>query len=67
MTDDAQTSARFPRPVLDRLKGYGLKGETYADIVSGLMDRVDREEYIREMVRRARDKKSLIDDKSVRF
>lgn len=67
MTTDVQTSARFPRSVLDRLKGYGLKDETYADIVTNLMDRVDRQEYIAEQFRRARDKKNLIADKSVKF
>ncbi|HEX9817110.1 MAG TPA: hypothetical protein VGB18_09035 [Candidatus Thermoplasmatota archaeon] len=49
------------------MKAYGLKGETYADIVSHLMDRVDREEYIETQFRRARDKKNLIADKSVKF
>lgn len=64
---DAQTSARLPKSVLQRLKGYGLKGETYADIIIKLMDRLDRDEYIEEQFRRARDKKNLVADKSVRF
>lgn len=67
MTADVQTSARFPRSVLDRLKGYGLKDQTYAEIVEKLMDRVDRDEYIAEQFRQARDKKNLIADKSVKF
>jgi hypothetical protein len=67
MTADIQTSARFPRSVLDRLKGYGLKDQTYSEIVEKLMDRVDRDEYIAEQFRRARDKKNLIADKSVKF
>lgn len=64
---DAKTSARLPKSVLLRLKGYGLKGETYADIISNLMDRVDQREYIEEQFRRARDKKNLVADKSVKF
>lgn len=42
------TTAKFPRPVLDRLKKYGLKGQTYAEIVSNLMERVDSEEFRKE-------------------
>lgn len=45
------TTAKFPRAVLERLRGYGLKGQTYAEIVSNVLDRIDREEFIEEQFR----------------
>lgn len=32
--------------IRDRLKTYGLAGQTYNDILQTLMDQVDREKYI---------------------
>lgn len=45
------TTAKFPRPVLERLRRYGLKGQTYADIVTNVLDRIDRDEFIEEQFR----------------
>lgn len=37
----------------DRLKRYGHAGMTYDEILESLMDRIDEEDFVREMRRRA--------------
>lgn len=37
----------------DRLKRYGHAGMTYEEILTALMDRVDEEEFVRELRRLA--------------
>lgn len=39
----------IPEALRDRLKTYGHAGMTYPDILASLMDRVEREEFVREM------------------
>lgn len=38
-----------PETVRDRLKTYGHAGMTYPDILTALMDRVQRDEFVREL------------------
>ena len=39
----------LPEAVRDRLKTYGHAGMTYPEILSALMDRVEREEFVRDL------------------
>ena len=39
----------LPEPVRDRLKTFGHAGMTYPEILTALMDRVQREEFVREL------------------
>ncbi len=41
--------------VRDRLRSFGTAGMTYSEILTALLDNVDREAYVREMRRRADD------------
>jgi len=52
---DNRTTIQIPRSVLDRLQRQGHKGQTYADILNELMDVAERERFIEEQIRRARD------------
>jgi hypothetical protein len=45
------TTAKFPRPVLERLRRNGLKGQTYVEIATNVLDRIDRDEFIEEQFR----------------
>lgn len=38
-----------PEEVRDRLKTYGHAGMTYTEILTSLMDRVQREEFVRDL------------------
>ncbi len=40
-----------PEDVRDRLKTYGHAGMTYAEILASLMDRVEREDFVRQLRR----------------
>lgn len=39
----------IPEGLRDRLKTYGHAGMTYADILEHLMDRIEREDFVREL------------------
>lgn len=39
----------IPEKVRDRLKTYGHAGMTYPEILAALMDRVEREDFVREL------------------
>jgi len=38
-----------PESIRDRLQTYGHAGMTYPEILTALMDRVQREEFVREL------------------
>ena len=40
-----------PEEVRDRLKTFGHAGMTYPQILSALMDRVERDDFVRELRR----------------
>ncbi|MGQ0536321.1 MAG: hypothetical protein ACT4PT_09635 [Methanobacteriota archaeon] len=42
------TSIQVPRATRDRLRRFGLKGQTWADILDRLMERVEYEEFMNE-------------------
>lgn len=46
------TTIQLPPRVRDRLKRYGLKGQTYAELLEALMDRLDYEEFMEAQYRR---------------
>lgn len=46
----SDTSIRVPAGVRDRLRKYGAKGQSYADILEGLMDEVDYKRFLREQL-----------------
>lgn len=39
----------IPKAIRDRLRTYGHAGMTYPDILTALMDRVEREDFVREL------------------
>ncbi len=39
----------IPEPVRDRLKTFGHAGMTYKDILTSLMDRVERDSFVAEL------------------
>ncbi|HKZ58296.1 MAG TPA: hypothetical protein VJ547_00405 [Candidatus Thermoplasmatota archaeon] len=46
------TTIQLPPKVRDRLKRHGLKGQSYADVLVALMNRVDYEEFMEAQYRR---------------
>ena len=41
--------------VRDRLRAFGAAGMTYSEILTVVLDKVEREDFVREMRRRAAD------------
>ena len=41
---------RVPTSVRDRLRRYGVKGQSYADIITRLMDEVQYKQLVREQL-----------------
>lgn len=60
-----QTMLRLPTRLRDRLRRYGMKGQTYAEILENLMNEVDHKRFIREqqdlLVEAVQDKDKLTD------
>ncbi|MDK2825219.1 MAG: hypothetical protein PWQ44_395 [Methanolobus sp.] len=54
------TTIPTTKTVRDRLKTYGRKGETYSDILSRLMDAVDRDEFMDRMYQRLEEKDQFV-------
>lgn len=44
------TTIRLPASTRDRLRRYGAKGQSYADILEKLMDEVDYKRFLREQL-----------------
>lgn len=53
------TTIQLPPKVRDRLKRHGLKGQSYADVLEALMDRVDFEEFMETQYRRLAKRKEF--------
>lgn len=53
----------LPESLRDRLKTYGHAGMTYPEILRALMDRVERDDFVRELRNqyKATPRKSYID------
>lgn len=45
-----ETMIRVPVTLRDRLRTYGVKGQTYAEILRNLMDEVDHRKFVREQL-----------------
>ena len=41
-----RTTLQLPRPLLSRLRGFGLKGHTYADILENMMREIRYQEFM---------------------
>lgn len=44
------TTIRLPAQTRDRLRKYGAKGQSYADILERLMDEVEYKAFLREQL-----------------
>jgi hypothetical protein len=53
----------IPEDVRDRLRTFGHAGMTYPDILRALMDRVERDDFVRELRKQYQTtpRKSLVD------
>ncbi len=54
------TTIPTTKVVRDRLKSYGKKGETYSDILTKMMDAIDKEEFMDRMYRRLDEKDQFV-------
>ncbi|RXG34205.1 hypothetical protein [Methanohalophilus sp. WG1-DM] len=54
------TTIPTTKSIRDRLKGYGNKGETYSDILTRIMDSIDKEEFMDRMYRRLEEKDQFV-------
>lgn len=51
----------LPEKVRDRLKTFGHAGMTYPEILTSLMDRVDRESFVAWCRKRAKENRDWVD------
>ena len=56
----AITTIQIPAETRDRLRRFGLKGQTYRDILEALMDRVEYEEFMEEQYKRLKERSKLV-------
>ncbi|MEE8401052.1 MAG: hypothetical protein V3R86_02730 [Candidatus Hydrothermarchaeaceae archaeon] len=54
------TTIPVKKSTRDRLKGFGLKGSTYDEIINMLSDRVEYEEFMELQYQRLKDKDKFI-------
>nr|WP_321496877.1 hypothetical protein [uncultured Methanolobus sp.] len=54
------TTIPTTKTIRDRLKTYGRKGDTYSDILTRLMDAVDRDEFMDRMYQRLEEKDQFV-------
>ncbi|MFY1111582.1 MAG: DUF7557 family protein [Methanosarcinaceae archaeon] len=54
------TTIPITKDVRDRLKQYGMKGETYSDILKRLMDEVDYEVFMERQYKKLADKDKFV-------
>ncbi len=54
------TSIQVPTETRDRLRRFGHKGQTWAEILEGLMARVEYEEFMEEQYRRLGERKKFV-------
>lgn len=48
------------KAIRNRLENYGHKGETYSDILTRMMDLIDREEFMDRMYKRLEEKDQFV-------
>ncbi len=56
----ATTTIQIPAETRDRLRRFGLKGQTYRDILEALMDRVEYEAFMEEQYRRLKERPKFV-------
>jgi len=56
----ATTTIQIPMETRDRLKRFGLKGQTYRDILETLMDRVEYEAFMEEQYKRLQERPKFV-------
>jgi len=56
----ATTTIQLPTDTRDRLKRFGLKGQTYKEILEALMDRVEYEEFMEVQYRRLEERSKFV-------
>jgi hypothetical protein len=54
------TTIPVTKDVRDRLKKYGMKGETYNDILNRLMDEVDYEAFMEKQYKKLEEKEKFV-------
>jgi len=54
------TTIQVPVGTRDRLKRFGLKGQTYEDILETLMDRVEYQEFMEAQHRRLDERSKFV-------
>ncbi len=54
------TTIPLTKDIRDRLKKYGLKGETYNDILKRLMDEVDYESFMERQYKKFEEKEKFV-------
>ncbi|WP_199724060.1 hypothetical protein [Methanohalophilus sp. RSK] len=54
------TTIPTTKAIRDRLKNYGHKGETYSDILTRMMDLIDREKFMDRMYKRLEEKDQFV-------
>jgi len=54
------TTIQIPAETRDRLKRFGLKGQTYREILEKLMDRVEYEEFMEDQYNRLKERSKFV-------
>ena len=54
------TTIPIRREIRDRLKSLGLKGQTYDEIISQLIEHVEYEEFMERQYRRLKEKSKFV-------
>ena len=54
------TSIQIPRGTRDKLRRFGMKGETWAEILEKLMQRVDYEAFLEEQYARLKQREDFV-------
>ena len=54
------TSIQLPRSTRDKLRRFGVKGQTWAEILEGLMARVQYEEFMAEQYSRLSERSTFV-------
>lgn len=54
------TSIQIPKATRDRLRKFGHKGQTWAQILERLMERVEYEDFMEEQYRRLDDREQFV-------
>lgn len=54
------TSIQVPMATRDRLRRFGLKGQTWAEILESLMERVEYEEFMETQYRRLDERATFV-------